>query len=136
MSFGESLHEAAVAPIGPGEGDLVEELRRAQIKGPEALPAGLLSQGTGEEGLSHPGRTADQDVLVFSDPVTRDKVHHDRFIDPSGSSVINVLDRGLKLELGVFEETFEAMILPPGPLPIHEDAEALIKGKIVEGGLL
>src|SRR4030067_3445217 len=105
MSFGESLHETSVAAIGPGESDLVEELRGAQIKGPEAFAAGLLGQGTGQEGLSHPGRTADQNILVLSDPVTGQKVHHDRFIDPPGSPVINVFDRGLQLELGLLEET-------------------------------
>src|SRR5512147_2051469 len=104
MSFGESLHEAAVAAIGPSERDLVEELRRTQIQGPEAFTAGLLSQGTGEEGSSHPGRAADQDILVFSDPVTGQKIHHDRFVDPSGGSVINVFDRGLKFEFGLLEE--------------------------------
>ena len=59
MSFGESLHETAVTTIGPGERDLVEELGRTQIKGSEAFAAGLLSQGTGEKGLSHPSRAAD-----------------------------------------------------------------------------
>ena len=59
MSFGESLHETAVAAIGPGESDLVEELRRAEVEGPEAIAAGSLSQGTGEKGLSHPSRAAD-----------------------------------------------------------------------------
>jgi hypothetical protein len=136
MSFGNSLHETAVAAIGPGESDLVEELRRAQIKGSEAFATGLLSQSTGKEGLSHPGRAADQNVLVLSDPVTGQEIHHNRFIDPPGSSVINVLDRGLKLELGLLEETFKAIILLPGPLAIHEDAEAFIEGEILEGGLL
>jgi hypothetical protein len=136
MSFSESLHETAVTAIGPGEGDLVEELRRTQVKSPEAFAASLLSQGTGEEGLSHSGRATDQDILVFSDPVTGQKVHHDRFVDPSGGSVINVLDRGLKFEFGLLEETFKAMILLPGPLTIHEDAEAFIEGKVVEGSLL
>jgi hypothetical protein len=136
MSFGESLHETAVTTIGPGERDLVEELRRAQIKGPEALAAGLLGKGTGKKGFSHPGRAADKDILVLSDPVTRQKVHHDRFVDPSGGSVINVLDRGLKFESGLLEETFKAIILLPGPMTIHEDAEAFIERKILEGGLL
>ena len=136
IGFGESFHERAVAAIGSGEGDLIEELRRAQVKGSEAFAAGLLSQGTGKEGLAYPGRAADQNILVLSDPVTREKIHQHRFIDPSGSSVINVLDRGLKLEFGLLEETFKAMILLPGLLTIHEDAEAFIEGEIVDGGLL
>ena len=77
IGFGESLHERAVAAIGPGEGDLIEELRRTQIKGSEAFAAGLLSQGTGKEGLADPSRTADENILVLSDPVTREKIHHD-----------------------------------------------------------
>jgi hypothetical protein len=59
IGFGEPFHERAVAAIGPGESDLIEELRRAQIKGSKAFAAGLLSQGTGKEGLADPGRTAD-----------------------------------------------------------------------------
>jgi len=97
MSFGESLYETAVAPIGPGERNLVEELRRAQIQGPEALAAGLLGQGSGKKGFSHPGRTADKNILVLSDPVTGQKIHHDRFVDPSGGSVINVFERRRKV---------------------------------------
>ena len=135
MGFGESLHKTAVGAIGPGESDLIEELRRAQIKGSEAFAAGLLSQGTGKEGLAHRGRTADQNILVLSDSVTRQKIHHDRLFDSSGGSVINILDRGLKFEFSLLEETFKAMILLPDPLTIHEDAEPFIKGKIVEGGL-
>jgi hypothetical protein len=123
MGFGEFFHETAIAAIGPGERDLIKKLRRAQIKGPEAFVAGLLSQRTGKEGLAYPSRAADKNILVLSDPVTGQKVHHDQFIDSSGSSVINILHRGLKLELGLLEETLEAIILLPGPLTVHEHAE-------------
>jgi hypothetical protein len=136
MGFGEALHERPIAAIAPGQGDLVEELRGSQIKSSKALSAGLLSEGTSQEGLSDASRTADENILVLSDPVAGQKVHHDRFIDSPGSPVINILDRGLKFEFSLLEETFKAMILLPDPLAIHKDAEAFIEGQIVEGGLV
>jgi hypothetical protein len=52
MGFGKPFHQGAVASIGSGESDLVEELGRAQVEGSKAFTAGLLAKSAGEEGFS------------------------------------------------------------------------------------
>jgi len=136
MGFGESLHESSVTAIGPGESDLIEELRGSEIEGSEAFTAGFLSHGTGKEGLASARGTGDEKVLVIADPVTGDKIHHHGFLYSPGCFVVNVLDRGLKFEFGLFEELFETFVFLPDPLTIHEHPEAFIEGEIVGRGLL
>jgi hypothetical protein len=136
VCFGEFLHEASIAAIGPSQGNLVEELREAEVKGAKAFPAGLLSEGTGEEGFSDTGRTAEEKVLVFSDPVTGDETGHHRLLDSPRGFVINIFDTSLKFKFGVLKEAFEPFVLLPGPLAVHEHPQAFLEREIVEGGLL
>ena len=70
MGFREPLDETSITAIGTSESDLIEELRATEVKGSEAIPAGFLSQGTGEKGFSHTRGTGDQNILMVSDPVT------------------------------------------------------------------
>ena len=77
MGFGELFDEASVTPIGPSESDLIEELRAAEVNGSEALPAGFLSQGAGEKGLSDARGAGDQKILMVSDPVAGGKIQED-----------------------------------------------------------
>jgi hypothetical protein len=84
MGLGEPFHQGGVAAIGSGQGDLVEELGRAEIDGSEAVPAGLLDKGTGEEGLSHAGGPGDKQVLVVTDPAAGGKAKITDFSRPRG----------------------------------------------------
>jgi hypothetical protein len=136
MGFREFLNEVSVGTIGPGKSDLIEELRHTEIKGPKPFPTGLLSEGTGEEGFANPGGAGDKKILVIANPVAGGKVDQHRFFDPTGSLIVNVLDRGLKSEFGLFEKSFETFVFLPGPLTIDEHSKALIERKILEGGLL
>src|SRR5512139_1806951 len=136
MGFGELFDETSITPIGPGESDLVEELGAAEVKGSEALPAGLLSQGTGEKGLSDARGAGDQKILMVSDPVAGGQIQEDRFFDAPGCFEVNVFDAGLEFKLGLLQESFEASVFLPGPLTIDEDAKAFIEGQILEGRLL
>ena len=70
VCFGKFLHKASIAAIGPGQSDLVEELREAEIKGLKPFATGLLCERTGKEGFADSGGTTDKKVLVLSDPVT------------------------------------------------------------------
>ena len=74
MGFGEPLNETSVTAISTSESDLIEELRAAEVKGSEAIPTGLLSQGAGEKGFSDTRGTGDQNILMISDPVTRSEI--------------------------------------------------------------
>jgi hypothetical protein len=115
---------------------LIEELRRTEIKRSEAFTAGLLSQGTGKEGLAHTGRARDEDILVSPNPVTGDEIHDNWFFDPPRGFIVNILDTGLELEFGFLKESLESMILLPDPLAIDQHPEPFIEGEILTSGLL
>jgi hypothetical protein len=136
VSFRKPFHQGSIAPITPGESDLIEELRAAEVEGSEALPAGFLSEGTGEKGFSDTRGTGDQKVLMVSDPVAGGKSEEDRFLDTPGCFEINVLDAGLEFKLGLLEKSFETSILSPGPLTVNQETKAFIEGEALEGRLL
>jgi len=136
VRFGEFFHETSITAIGPSQGDLVEELREAEVEGTKAFAAGLLSESTGEEGFADSGGAGDEKVLVFSDPVAGDETEDHRLLDSPRGFVINVLDTCLKFKFGVLEEAFETFVFLPGPLVIHEHAKAFLEREILEGGLL
>jgi hypothetical protein len=136
MGFGEPFHQIFITAIGTSESDLIEELRAAEVKGSQSFPAGFLSQGTGEKGLSDTRGTRDQKVLMVSDPVAGGKIEEDRFFDAPGCFEVNIFDAGLEFKLGLLEKSFEASVFLPGPLTVNEDTKAFIEGEILEGRLL
>ena len=135
MGFGEPLDETSITAIGTSESDLIEELRATEVKGSEAIPAGFLSQGTGEEGFSHTRGTGDQNILMVSDPVTGGEIQEHRFFDAPGCFEVNIFDAGLEFKFGLFEKSFEASVFLPGPLTVNEDTQAFIEGEILKGRL-
>ncbi len=136
MGFRKPFDQSGVTAIGTGERHLIEELRATEIKSSEALTAGLLSQGAGEEGLTHTRRARDEDILVFPNPVTGDQIHDHRFFNSPRRFVVNILDTGLELELRFLKQPLESIILLPRPLAIDQQAEPFIEGEIMTGGLL
>jgi hypothetical protein len=73
---------------------------------------------------------------MVSDPVAGGKVQESRFFDAPGRFEVNAFDARLEFKLGFLQESFEASVFLPAPLPIHEDTKAFIEGKILEGRLL
>ena len=136
MGFGEPLDETSITAIGTGESDLIEELRAAEVSGSEAIAAGFLSQGTGEEGFSHTRGTGDQDILMVSDPVTGGEIQEHRFFDAPGCFKVNIFDTGLEFKFSFFQKLFEASVFLPDPLTVNENAKTFIEGEILKGGLL
>jgi hypothetical protein len=135
VSFGEPFDQSAVAPIRSGQSDLVEELGGAKVEATEAFSTGLLSEGTGEEGFAHSCRTCDEKILVTADPLTGGEAEDKGFFDSSRSSVVDVLQGGLKFEFGVLEEAFETFVLLPDPLAVGQHGKAFLEGEIPEGRL-
>jgi hypothetical protein len=136
VGFGELFDETSITAIGTSERDLIEELGATEVKGSQSFPAGFLSQGTGEKGLSHTRGTGDQNILMVSDPVTGGKIQEDRFFDASGCFEVDIFDAGLEFKLGLSEKPFEASVFPPGPLTVNKDTKAIIEREILEGRLL
>ena len=132
MGFGESFEERAIGAVGTGQGDLIEELREPEVKGAEALAAGSLGQGTGEEGLADAGGADDEQVVVISDPGAGGEAEEERFFDAPWRSEVDLLDGGVKFKMGFEEEAFHLLVRPPRPLSIDEQGKALFEGEVLE----
>src|SRR3954453_4748732 len=61
--------EPSDTPLGPGDGDVVEEAGAAQVEGAVAVADGGGGEGAGEVGLAQPGGADDDDAVVGVDPV-------------------------------------------------------------------
>ena len=72
----EFIHGLGIAPIGFGQGQVVEKFGEADVEDSVALAAGFLGEGAGEESFSDSGGAADDDVLMFLNPVTGEEIYH------------------------------------------------------------
>ena len=55
----EGLDEARMAPVAPGEGQVLAELRPAMIEDGSIVAAGFLADGAGQPALADAGRGSD-----------------------------------------------------------------------------
>jgi len=132
MGIGEFADDLSVTSVSLGEGHLVGELGRTDVERTVSFPAGLVGQGTGEEGFSRAGGADDNNVVVTFDPVAGDEAHHDRLIDSPGGFVVDIFHAGVELQPGVFQVSFHSVIFFPGPLAIHDEAETFREGESVQ----
>ena len=77
----ETIQETGPGSVGAGEGQVLQEAAHAVVAGGEAVTAGGLGQGTGEEGLPGARRTGDEDDLVLPDPVPGGEAEEDRPVE-------------------------------------------------------
>ncbi len=69
--------------------------------------------------------------MVALDPVARDEVHHDGLIDSAWGFVVDILHAGIELQPGILQVAIHPVVLLPGPLAIHDEAENFREGKTV-----
>ena len=76
------------------DAQLFEQARYPQVTNREALPAGLVTQGTRQPGLATTCRAGDAQVQGLADPVAAGQTRHARTLQPSWVAVIDVFDAG------------------------------------------
>ena len=59
IGLGKPSKHLEVAPVRAGKSEFEQEPGQPEVAGAEPVPAGLVGQGAGEEGLAHPGRAGD-----------------------------------------------------------------------------
>jgi hypothetical protein len=57
-----------------------------------AVATGLLRQRTGQPRLAHAGRPGDQQAAMLGDPAAGGQLLEQRFVEPAGRAVVDVLD--------------------------------------------
>ena len=87
-------------------------------------------------GLACPRGSGDDDVLCVLDPVAVGQAEDDGLINAPWGLVIDILDTGIDLELGIVEEAFHFPVFLVGALPVYKEGEALLKRQILDVGLV
>jgi len=127
--------KARVGAVAPGRRQLAQEPGDPVVTGPEALPAGGVGQGAGDEGLAHARGAGDDDVPVGVEPPAGDQASHHAPVQPSGMPVVDVLGAGREPKAGLLQKALQAPVASGGPLPVDDEPEAFLEREIVLGAV-
>ena len=127
VQLGESGQQPRIGAITATDDEFVEQSGRADVRGREALAAGVLDEGRGEPRLADTRRAGDQEIVMLADPRARAETeHHLAGKSPRGREV-NVLEAGGIPELGVAQPLREAPLLARRPLVLDQEAETVLE---------
>src|SRR6266545_4063948 len=136
IGAGELLQPPTETAVAVGDAQFFEQAAETRVEDGESLTTRGLTQGTGEPGLAEPGGTGDEDVVSGTNPIGAGETRELARIETTGTARVEVLDAGFGiLELGLFEQTFQAPGIAPGELAIDQEAETIFEGEAGGYGL-
>nr|CAA55962.1 unnamed protein product [Pseudomonas fluorescens] len=134
IDLGQLLQGAPEATVAVGDAQLLQQARGAQVQRAVALATGLVAQGAGEPGLADAGRAGQQQVVPLTDPVTTGQGRDQALVQRAATAPVEVFQAGAGvLELGLFTQPLQALVVAPGQLAVEQQAEALIEAQAVAG---
>ena len=93
-----------------------------------------MTEGAGQEALAGARGAGDQDALVVADPLAAGEAQDEGSLQSSRASEVEVLNGGLKMELGHLEEPGEAPVVAEGDLPFQEEGQTVVEGEALDVG--
>ena len=132
--LGETPHETMVCSPVVGAGEFGDEFGNAPVEYGLLLPAGLMGQGAGHEGLSGSGWTNEDQVEGLADPVAGGELGDGGARDAAPGAAIDVLEIGADAQLGLAEVAEVALVVAVLDLAFEHDGEAVVEGELVDIG--
>src|SRR6185437_3672895 len=118
------------AAIAVSDAQFFEQSAETGVENRKALTARGLAQRTSEPGLAEAGSAGDEDVVSGANPVGAGETRELARIETAGAARVEILDAGFGiLELGLFEQTFQASGVAPGEFAIDQQAEPIFEGE-------
>jgi len=109
----KGFDEARMAPVAPGERQVLAELRPAMIEDGAIVAAGFLADGAGEPTLAD-ARRADQGQIVVSvDPFALLELLEQGAVQTADGAIVDVLDTRLLAQFCGAQPRGQAFVLPP-----------------------
>ena len=100
LDAGETAQDAGIAAVTAGEREFGEELGNPLIKNRAVVAASLVTEGTSEPTFAHPGRPAQNQIVVRVDPLAIDELVEQSAVEVAWGPVIDVLDASLLAQSG------------------------------------
>ena len=101
LDLGEAAHQTVVASGIAGAGELGDQLGDAAVEHGALLAAGLVGERAGEEGLSRPGLSFDDQIEGLADPVAGGELGQGRTGDAASGTAVDIVDVGTHAQLGL-----------------------------------
>ena len=123
LSAVEAAHDAGIAAVAAGQGEIGEQLGDALVEDRAVVAAGLVAKSTGKPTFADAGRAAQDQIVVSIDPLAAGEFVEQRAIETAMNSIIDVLDDGIVAQSGIAQPGREALVAAMGDLTIDEQAE-------------
>src|SRR5258706_10422242 len=117
--------------------ELLEEARCAFVERARAGATGELSQSAGEISLADAGHAGDEDVDVLGDPSTGSELADERAFELALGRAVDILEARVgDAELGLTQETSDALVVSGERLGVDEQREARVEVDVSHGRVL
>jgi hypothetical protein len=127
IQLGESGEEPGIGAIAATDHEVVQQPRRAHVRGRAALPTRVLDEGRRQPRLADARGPGDEKIVVLADPGAGAETQHHLAREPAGRREVDVLETGGIAELGMAEPLREPSVLPRRPFVIDEQAKAVLE---------
>lgn len=118
-----------------GNGQLIQKLRHPDITDGLKLPAGRITQGTGNVGLAVTGGSLENDVVLFLNIVAGGKANQLRLVQFPVLMVFNPLHGCRRdIQMSISDTPSQLVGLSAVPFCIDQKAKAVFKGNLRVGG--
>ncbi len=125
----QALQQPCMASVTAGEGQRIEQARHAPVEHGAVVPAGFVAERTGEPALPRAGLARDQKILPPCDSLAGGELSEQRPVEAARRLGVEVLDRRILPEVGIFQARDQPFALALGGLAINERPEPLLEGE-------
>jgi hypothetical protein len=134
IGFRQGGQELGITPIPFGDLKILEETGETEIADRVAFTAGLMGQGTGQEGFSASRGAGNENIVVLSDPVAGTQLGDQGLIQAAGMAEVDLLQGRLLAQPGLMETGFHSAVLPFSHFPIDQQTQAFFEAEGVDLG--
>ena len=95
IGLGKRAEQTREAAVSVGQFEIGKEARHTCVMHRIAITAGSLRQRAAEPRLADAARSGDQQIAMFGNPAAGGQLLEQRLVEPSGGTIVDVLDRRL-----------------------------------------
>ena len=117
-----------------GAGELADQLGDAAVEHGALLAASLVGERAGEEGLSRPGLSFDDQVEGLADPLAGGELGQRCAGDAAPGTAIDVMDVGAHAQLGLAQMAEIAPVVAVLGFAFDEHGEAVVEAELLDVG--
>lgn len=129
LGASESSHDAGVATVAAGGGEIGKELGDPLIEDGSVVAAGAVANGRSEPTLAHARWPGEDQIVVGRDEVAGTELLEESAVKTAGGLVVDILDDGLMAQLGISKPGCQTPVATIGHFAVDQEAKPLGMGE-------